>query len=92
LLTLVAAVLVVLALVLRVFAEAPGDNEVCPLSVPVMGVSPLSSSVLRRYGEGEFVLTVPGLRPIAEDAEGELSTVEESLSSTIRVRPAAKTK
>jgi len=76
-----------LTLVLTEFVRSVevGEKGVCPSSVPVMDVSPLSSTAARRYGELVSVSATLGL------AEGVLFDVEPP-SSTMRVRPAAKTK
>jgi len=87
-------VLLVVAEVLRVVAEVVGDNDVCPLSVPVMNASPLSSSTAGTDGDLPPVLSVvpvAGLKPKADDAEGEVPAVD-PLSNPMRVKPAANTK
>ena len=77
-----ALTLVLTELVLSVEVDEKG---VFLSSVPVMDVSPPSSSATCRYGELLSVSATLGL------AEGVLSAVE-PLSSTMRVRPAANTK
>jgi hypothetical protein len=96
-LIVVAPVLLVLAalvedVMLALRVAVLGDIELGQLSLPAMKVSPPPSTVnIAAAGDMSSVLTVPGLKPSAEDVAGDVSE-SESFSSTMRVRPAAKTK